>query len=192
MNEIDIYIQNFPEDVQEMLSAIRNIVQELAPQATERICMRMPTFDLDGRWLVHYAAYAKHIGFYPQPDGIAAFEDKLKMYKTSKGAVQFPLDAPLPLELIREIVAYKIEHHYKKEVTDMDKSEKSKEIIVPAELSSVLENDAEASAFFDSLTDGYKRGYCDWVGGAKQEATRHTRAGKALIMLQNKQKTLRT
>jgi uncharacterized protein YdeI (YjbR/CyaY-like superfamily) len=76
----------------------------------------------------------------------------------------------------------------------MNDKEKSKDrtIVVPPELAAVLETDAEAAAFFASLTDGYKRGYCDWVGGAKQEATRHTRAGKALVMLQNKQKTLRT
>ena len=65
-------------------------------------------------------------------------------------------------------------------------------VIVPSELTAVLTSDAEAKDFFESLTDGYKRGYCDWVGGAKQETTRNTRAGKALLMLQNKQKTLRT
>jgi uncharacterized protein YdeI (YjbR/CyaY-like superfamily) len=71
--------------------------------------------------------------------------------------------------------------------------ERSKgDVIVPEELTNVLEEDAEAKAFFDSLSDGYKRGYCDWVGGAKQQATREIRAGKALIMLQNKQKTLKT
>ena len=68
----------------------------------------------------------------------------------------------------------------------------NKEIIVPAELAEAMETDAEAKAFFESLTDGYKRGYCDWVGGAKAEATRQTRAGKALLMLQRKQKTLKT
>ena len=67
-----------------------------------------------------------------------------------------------------------------------------KEVIVPEELTAVMETDSEAKAFFESLTDGYKRGYCDWVGGAKQAETRQTRAGKALIMLQNKQKTLKT
>jgi len=66
------------------------------------------------------------------------------------------------------------------------------EVIIPVELLTVLTDEPEAKAFFDSLTDGYKRGYCDWVGGAKQEATRVTRAGKALLMLQNKQKTLKT
>ena len=73
----------------------------------------------------------------------------------------------------------------------MEKSA-SKEIVIPNELKTALQSDAEAATFFDGLTDGYKRGYCNWVGGAKQEATRQTRAGKALMMLQNKQKTLRT
>jgi len=67
-----------------------------------------------------------------------------------------------------------------------------KPIIIPEELITAMETDSEAKAFFNSLTDGYKRGYCDWVGGAKQAATRQTRADKALIMLQNKQKTLKT
>ena len=71
-------------------------------------------------------------------------------------------------------------------------TQEKKAIIIPKELISVMETDSEAKAFFENLTDGYKRGYCDWVGGAKQEATRQTRAGKALIMLQNKQKTLKT
>ena len=70
--------------------------------------------------------------------------------------------------------------------------DKTKEIVVPEELKAVMETDAEAKEFFDTLTNGYKRGYCDWVGGAKQASTRETRAGKALIMLQNKQKTLKT
>ena len=71
--------------------------------------------------------------------------------------------------------------------------ERSKgEVVVPSELLEVIKDEPEAKAFFDSLSDGYKRGYCDWVGGAKQEATRKTRAGKALTMLHNKQKTLKT
>ena len=71
--------------------------------------------------------------------------------------------------------------------------ERSKgEVVVPAELLEVMDGDSEAKEFFEGLTDGYKRGYCDWVGGAKQEATRKTRAGKALTMLKNKQKTLKT
>ena len=70
--------------------------------------------------------------------------------------------------------------------------EQKKEITIPSELTSVMKTDSEAKAFFESLTDGYKRGYCDWVGGAKTAETRETRASKALIMLQNRQKTLKT
>lgn len=113
MNEVDAYINNFPIEVQTRLSAIRDIVRELAPQATERICMRMPTFDLNGKWLVHYAGFEKHIGFYPQPEGIIAFKERLTEYKTSKGTIQFPLNKPLPISLIREIVQYRVDEQQK-------------------------------------------------------------------------------
>lgn len=188
MNEIDAYINGFPSEVQVRLTTVRELIREIAPQATERICMRMPTYDLNGKWLVHFAGFDKHIGFYPQPEGIIAFQDKLKEYKTSKGAVQFPLDKPLPLDLIREIVRYRVENQAVEEPAES----KSRTVVVPDELSKVLKGEDEAAAFFDSLSDGYKRGYCDWVGGAKQQATRETRAEKALVMLKNKQKTLKT
>jgi len=108
MNEIDTYISGFSGDVQEKLSAICAIIREETPQATERICMRMPTFDLNGKWLVHFAAFPKHIGFYPQPEGVEAFKEKLTGYKTTKGTIQFPLSKPLPLDLLREIVRYRV------------------------------------------------------------------------------------
>lgn len=113
MNEVDEYIKSFPAEVQERLTAIRNIIHELAPQATERICMGMPTYDLNGKWLVHFAGFKKHIGFYPQPEGITAFKEKLSGYKTSKGTVQFPLNKPLPIDLIREIVRFRVEEQTK-------------------------------------------------------------------------------
>ena len=109
MNKVDEYINDFPVEVQERLTTIRNIILESAPQATERICMAMPTYDLNGKWLVHFAGFKKHIGFYPQPEGITAFKEKLTNYKTSKGAVQFPLSKPLPIDLIREIVMFRVE-----------------------------------------------------------------------------------
>lgn len=108
MNEINTYIDGFPVETQEKLRAIYDIVRELAPQATERICMRIPTFDLNGKWLVHFAGFDKHIGFYPQPEGILAFKEQLGGYKTTKGTVQFPMDKPLPLDLIREIVTFRV------------------------------------------------------------------------------------
>ena len=109
MSEVDTYISNFSEDIQERLNAIRTAVKEIAPEATERICMRMPTFDLNGKWFVHYAAFKKHIGFYPDPKGIEAFVDRLAEHKTSKGAVQFAFNKPLPIDLIRDIVKYRYE-----------------------------------------------------------------------------------
>jgi len=109
MNEVDAYIKNFPQEVQERLNIIRSITKELAPLATERICMRIPTFDLNGKWLIHYGGFEKHIGFYPQPEGISAFKEKLKGYKSSKGSVQFPLDKPLPVDLIREMIEFRVE-----------------------------------------------------------------------------------
>lgn len=113
MNQVDAYIKGFPNEVQERLTAIRNIIIELAPKATERICMRMPTYDLNGKWLVHFAGFQKHISLYPQPEGITAFKEKLTDYKTSKGTVQFPLSKPLPLDLIREIVAFRVDQQSK-------------------------------------------------------------------------------
>jgi len=112
-NEVEKYIESFPAEVRERLTAIRNIILESAPQATERICMRMPTYDLNGKWLVHFAAFRNHIGFYPQPEGIEAFKEKLSGYKTSKGAVQFPHNKPLPLDLICEIVRFRVKQQAK-------------------------------------------------------------------------------
>lgn len=108
MNEVDEYIKSFPADVQDRLITIRSIILEAAPQAAERICMRIPTYDLYGKWLVHFAGYKKHIGFYPHSEGIAAFKEKLSGYKTSKGTVQFPFNKPLPVDLIREIVRFRV------------------------------------------------------------------------------------
>lgn len=110
MNDVDAYISSFPEEVKERLIKIRKIISEAAPEATERICMKMPTYDFKGKWLVHFAGYDKHIGFYPQPEGIIQFQEELKGYKTSKGTIQFPHNKELPVELIREIVKFRVEN----------------------------------------------------------------------------------
>jgi len=113
MNDVDNYIESFSNEVKEKLSEIRELVKELAPGSTERICMGIPTFELNGKWLVHYAGFKKHIGFYPQPEGIIAFKERLTDYKTTKGTIQFPLNRPLPIELIREIVEFRIAEQMK-------------------------------------------------------------------------------
>ena len=105
---IDEYIAGFPRETQEALEELRALIRACAPAATETISYAIPTFDLEGRHLVHFAGYERHVGFYPTGSGIAAFADELKAYKRGKGSVQFPLGRPLPIDLIRRIVAFRV------------------------------------------------------------------------------------
>ena len=108
---VDEYIAAFPEDIQALLEAVRATIRAAAPDAEERISYQMPAFALEGN-LVYFAALKHHIGFYPTSSGIAAFERELSRYKSSKGAVQFPLDEPLPLELISRIVRFRVAENH--------------------------------------------------------------------------------
>lgn len=110
---IDEYIASFPKDTQKKLTELRVLIKQVAPDAQERISYQMPTFYLNGN-LVHFAAYSKHIGFYPAASGISKFKSELSKYKNAKGSVQFPLDGPLPLELIRTIVKFRVEENSQK------------------------------------------------------------------------------
>jgi uncharacterized protein YdhG (YjbR/CyaY superfamily) len=104
---IDDYIAGCPEHTREKLEEMRATIRKAAPGAEEIISYRMPAFNLNGI-LVYFAAQTRHIGFYPTPSGVAAFKDELGSYKSSKGAIQFPLDQPLPLELIARIVKFRV------------------------------------------------------------------------------------
>lgn len=106
--DIDEYIAAFEGDVQANLVKLRATIKKAAPKAEEKMSYAIPTFFLGGKNLVHFAAFDKHIGFYPTPSGVAAFAKELKPYPTSKGAVQFPLDKPLPLTLITKIVKFRV------------------------------------------------------------------------------------
>lgn len=110
---IDEYIATFPEKVQILLEELRATIKAAAPDAEEKISYRMPTFFLKGN-LVHFAAHKKHIGFYPTPGAIQAFQSELSIYKGAKGSVQFPLEEPLPLELIARIVKYRVAENLEK------------------------------------------------------------------------------
>ncbi len=110
--DIDTYIASFSEDVQAILQQLRVTIRKAAPNAEETIRYSMPTFRLHGN-LVHFAAYKKHIGFYPAPSGIQAFQWELSTYKGAKGSVQFPIDKPLPLDLISKIVKFRVEENLK-------------------------------------------------------------------------------
>jgi len=109
---IDEYIAQFPEDVQRILSKVREVIRDSAPQAIEKISYQMPAFYLNGM-LVWFAGYKHHIGFYPKGSGIEAFNEELSVYKWAKGSVQFPLDEPIPYELIRKIVKFRVTENLK-------------------------------------------------------------------------------
>jgi uncharacterized protein YdhG (YjbR/CyaY superfamily) len=106
-NEVDLYIEQFPLATQKQLNKLRAIIKAAAPSAQEMISYKMPAYKLNGM-LVYFAGYKAHIGFYPTASGIQHFLPKIQDYKHSKGAVQFPIDKPLPKALIQEIVAFRI------------------------------------------------------------------------------------
>jgi uncharacterized protein YdhG (YjbR/CyaY superfamily) len=110
---IDEYIALYPATTRKRLNALRQLIKKLVPDAVEKIAYRMPTFYLNGN-LVHFAAYAEHIGFYPTPSGVVRFARELSKYKTSKGAIQFPLDEPMPIELLKKIVQFRVKENRSK------------------------------------------------------------------------------
>jgi uncharacterized protein YdhG (YjbR/CyaY superfamily) len=107
---VDNYIMGFPANIQVRLKQLRQVIRDAAPNATEVISYQMPTLKLNGN-LVHFAAFNKHIGFYPTPSAITAFKEELTQYHTSKGAIQFPHDKPIPYELVKEIVIYRVKEN---------------------------------------------------------------------------------
>jgi uncharacterized protein YdhG (YjbR/CyaY superfamily) len=104
---IDEYIAQFPPNVQTILQELRKVIREAASGAEESISYRMPAFKLDG-YLVFFAAFKHHIGFYPTPSAIIAFRKELSRYKQAKGSVQFPMDEPIPFDLVKKIVAFRV------------------------------------------------------------------------------------
>jgi uncharacterized protein YdhG (YjbR/CyaY superfamily) len=110
---IDAYIASFPEETQKILEELRATIKDSAPDAEEKISYQIPTFALKGN-LVHFAAYKNHIGFYPTSSGIQAFKKELSIYEGAKGTVRFPIDKPLPLELISKIVKFRVAENLRK------------------------------------------------------------------------------
>ena len=110
---IDEYILQYPQEIQEILKTLRMVIRESAPNAEEKISYRMPTFVFNGN-LVYFAAFKNHIGFYPTANGINTFQKELSGYKTSKGAVQFPIGKPIPYELISQIVKFRVAENQSK------------------------------------------------------------------------------
>jgi len=112
ISTIDEYIAGFPLEVQTILLKVRAVIRNAAPEATEKISYQMPTYFLNGN-LVHFAAFKHHIGFYPTPSAVAGFSAELAAYKNAKGSIQFPIDQPLPYDLIERMVRFRVEENSK-------------------------------------------------------------------------------
>lgn len=108
---IDEYIAGFPDDVQTILEQIRMTIKAAAPEAEETISYQIPTFKLNGTYLIYFAGYKNHIGLYPAPRGTEEFKEELSEYKGGKGTVQFPLDKPIPYDLISRIVVFRVQEN---------------------------------------------------------------------------------
>lgn len=113
-NHIDEYIASFPKDVQQKLEKIRETVRQAAPEAIESISYGMPAYKVYGKPLAYFAAFSKHIGFYATPSGHTQFSEELSKYKQGKGSVQFPLNQPIPLDLISRMIKFRVEENSKK------------------------------------------------------------------------------
>jgi len=123
--DIDEYIARFPLDIQESLEQIRMTIKKVVPEAEETISYGIPTFNLNGTYLIYFAAYKNHIGFYPIPGAIAQVDKDFASYKTSgKGTIQFPLNKPMPLNLITKLVKFKVKENIEK-VAKKKKTKKS-------------------------------------------------------------------
>jgi uncharacterized protein YdhG (YjbR/CyaY superfamily) len=121
---IDEYIETFPERVQHILNELRQTIKDAAPEAEETINYGIPTSTLNGN-LVHFAAFENHIGFYPTPSGMEAFQKELSSYKGAKGSVQFPIDQALPLPLIRRIVEFRVRENLERKRKKQGSGKKS-------------------------------------------------------------------
>jgi len=111
---IDEYIASFPEDVQEIMGRLRSTIKAAAPKAEEKISYNMPTFTLNGTYLVYFAGWKTHIAFYGAPKGNAEFKEDLSAYETGQGTLKFPLDGPMPLKLITKIVKFRVAENLKR------------------------------------------------------------------------------
>ncbi len=114
---VEEYIRSFPSETQKLLYQLRDTIRQNAPEAIESINYRMPAYKTNGRPLVYFAGYEKHIGFYATPTGHSQFAKELSVYKQGKGSVQFPIDKPLPIDLIARIVKFRVKENSLKRKT---------------------------------------------------------------------------
>ena len=114
--EVNKYISSFPDTVKERLELMRKTILEIVPEAEEKMGYGIPTYKLFGKNLVHFGGFKNHVGFYPAPSGLTAFQKELSPYKAAKGSVQFPHDKPLPVTLIKKIVRFRLKEEKEKQI----------------------------------------------------------------------------
>ena len=119
---IDAYIAAFPPEVQAILEQIWETIRAVVPDAQETISYGIPTFTLHGRYLVYFAGYKKHISLYPAPMGVTEFQEAVSVYGAGKGTMKFPLDQPIPFDLIRKIVRFRVQEHAERAATNRKKT----------------------------------------------------------------------
>lgn len=149
---IDAYIADFPVPIRKGLEQMRTTISKAAPAAAETLSYGIPTFTLHGN-LVHFAAYKHHIGFYPAPSGITAFQKELSVYKGAKGSVQFPLDQPLPLALVKQIVQFRVKENEEKA---KQKSMKTKKPLTAKKQTSKPSDAEQVQAYMNQLPAAQK------------------------------------
>ena len=180
---IDAYIAACPAQVQPILQELRHTIVEAAPNATEKISWGMATFDFHGN-LVHFSAQKKHIGFHPTPSAIVAFAEKLTDYTCSKGTVQLPYEVPLPLDLIRQMVAFRVAEQEKLFAAKQAGKKAPPRALrpryeMPTDVASALSRKGLQAAY-DARPAYQRNDYIGWITRAKQTATREKRLRQML------------
>jgi uncharacterized protein YdhG (YjbR/CyaY superfamily) len=112
IHSVDEYIKTFPIDIQDILEQIRTTIHEVAPDAEEHISYQMPAFKLKGKYIVHFSAWKNHIGFYPIPSGTPEFQKEIEQYKSSKSTIRFLLEKPIPFDVIKKIVFFRMKEQH--------------------------------------------------------------------------------
>ncbi len=193
-NTIDKYIMTFPAGIQAVLLEMRQLIQDAAPDAVEKMSYQMPTFWLHGN-LVHFAAHQKHLGFYPTPSGVNAFTDRLSGYVTSKGGVQFPYSQPLPAALITEMVKFRVQENLQKALAGRvnrsgRKAEKRADTLkrpiheMPGFVMEALLA-ADLKEVYQARPPYQKNDYIGWIMQGKREETRQKRLEQMLDELRS-------
>lgn len=180
---IDAYIENYPAEIQLLLHQLRRTIAQAAPEATEKISWGMATFVLHGN-LVHFSGEKKHIGFHPAPSAIVAFAEELKDFACSKGTVRLPYYRPLPLELVKRMVAFRVQEQ-KQLAAQKQAGEKSPppplrpRWEIPASMAEALHREGLQGAY-DARPPYQRNDYISWITGAKQASTQERRLGQML------------